>query len=197
MRSLLPVLVLLVACGAEPPPPGPVVQAGPPGPPPGPLRPADGARPGPPGDGPTLTPGPASVEKSRSGRIPVAANRPREAFTGEGTLWIRGAVPGVSLGQVRFHSAATAGGPLQVICLEEVVDGRYEAEAPPRGADVYVSVVSVGDAPVSGSHAWGAAAEPVPLDGKDHVVDVVIGEHPPWTGRLAEPPDRVAGLPVP
>jgi len=136
--------------------------------------------------------GPAA---SVSGRIPLLNRRPREAASGGSTLWIRGTVPGVDVGQVRFHSAEGPGDPLQVICLAEVVDGRFEAEAPPTGPDVYVSVVSLApDADPAAPQPWGVLAEPLPLAGADHEVSLRIGARADWTGRLQLGPERIVGV---
>ena len=130
-----------------------------------------------------------------SGRIPLLNQRPREAEAGGQTIWIRGDVPGVAVGQVRFHSADRADAPLQVICLAEVVDGRFEAEAPPTGPDVYVSVVALAaDAAADAALPWGALPGPVSLAGADHTVTLRVGTPAAWTGRLQLPPDRIVGV---
>jgi hypothetical protein len=193
------------AAGAPPPPPpggGPGMPPppgaeGPPGPPPSGQGPALHGDASPPSDDepPPVRPTIQGPEASVSGRIPLLNQRPREAEAGGSTLWIRGDVPGVAVGQVRFHSADAPGGPLEVICLAEVVDGRFEAEAPPSGPDVYVSVVSLPEgADAASAQPWGALAEPVPLAGADHEVSLSIGARAPWTGRLTAPPDRVVGV---
>jgi hypothetical protein len=96
------------------------------------------------------------------------------------------------VGQVRFHSADDAASPLQVICLAEVVNGRFEAEAPPSGPDVFVSVVAVPEgADVDAPLAWGALEGPLSLAGADHRVTVAIGGRAAWTERLGLPPERL------
>jgi len=170
------------------PPPGP---QGPPGPPPE----GGGPPPPPPGEGAPEPPTIQGPEASVSGRIPLLNRRPKEVEAGGETLWIRGTVAGVPVGQVRFHSAESAGAPLQVICLAEIIDGRFEAEAPPSGADVYVSVVALADdAAVEASLPWGALSAPVPLAGADHEVTLALGGRAAWTERLQLPPDRIVGV---
>ena len=197
--------VLVAACGAGDPAPtateaAPLTKSsepgrppGPAGPPPGPNRPhpvlpaaAEDVRTNPEIQGP---------EASVSGRIPLLNQPPKEALVGDGTLWIRGTVPGVSVGQVRFHSSEEPGGPLQVICLEEIIDGRFEAEAPPSGPDVYVSVVALPDGKAAEDpQPWGALASPLALGGVDHGIAVEIGDRADWTARLRVPPDRIVGV---
>ena len=141
---------------------------------------------------------PAGVEgpeASVSGRIPLLNRRPKEAEAGGNTLWIRGSVPGVEVGQVRFHSAGSDGSALQVICLAEVVNGRFEAEAPPAGPDVFVSVVALAaDADPGAEHPWGALPAPLSLAGEDHEVSLSIGTRATWTLRLNVPPERIVGV---
>jgi hypothetical protein len=130
-----------------------------------------------------------------TGRVPVSTRRPREAEQGLPTLWIRGEVPGVAAGQVRFHSAA-ADGRLDVICLAEVVDGRFAAEAPPFGDPVYVSVVEVpasGPVGPTGTAARFLAA-PLPLAGADHAVVIPAGPPPAWAAALRVEPLAIVPL---
>ena len=165
-------------------PPPPVVSGGP-------GRPAPALS----GRSEPATPGVEGPEASVSGRIPLLNRRPREAASGGRTLWIRGTVPGVEVGQVRFHSADGPDAPLQVICLAEVVDGRFEAEAPPNGPDVYVSVVSLAaEADPAAPQPWGVLAEPLPLAGADHDVSLSIGERADWTARLQVGPERIVAV---
>ncbi len=137
----------------------------------------------------------APAPPAPTGRVPVSTRRPREAEQGLPTLWIRGEVPGVAAGQVRFHSAA-ADGRLDVICLAEVVDGRFAAEAPPAGPAVYVSVVEVpatGPVGPTGTAARFLAA-PLPLAGADHAVVIEAGPPPAWAASLRAPPLAVVPL---
>lgn len=137
----------------------------------------------------------ACSDPGPTGRVPVSVARPREANQGIPTLWIRGTVEGARSGQVRFHSE-DADGRLAVICLAELIDGQFAAEAPPAGPDVYVSVVAVPDTGPVGEVGtdWGALPTPLPLAGKDHSVHIKIGTEAPWTSRLSVPPERVVSL---
>ncbi len=134
---------------------------------------------------------PAEPPAGHNARIPLLGRRPSEAERGEATIWLRGSVPGLTSGQVRFH--APDGDKLKVICLGEVVNGRYEAEAPPHSPDpVYVSVVALpDDEAVEASHAWGALEAPLTLAGKDLVADLTLGAKATWTDRTDPPIDRI------
>ncbi|MFN7143206.1 MAG: hypothetical protein ACK4YP_05475, partial [Myxococcota bacterium] len=137
---------------------------------------------------------PAAPPEGHNPRIPLLGRRPSEAERGEATIWIRGEVPGLKSGQVRFH--APDGDKLKVICLGEVVNGRYEAEAPPKSPDpVYVSVVALGDdEAVDATHAWGAREEPLTLAGQDLVADLAIGTKASWASRTEPTIDRIVNV---
>lgn len=207
-------LLLLLACADPTAPAAPVgppsaaVPPTPPTPPGGAPGAANGQVPlgapplaGQPAEGPGQGPPnqqthalPAEPPEGHNPRIPLLGRRPSEAERGEATIWIRGEVPGLKSGQVRFH--APDGDKLKVICLGEVVNGRYEAEAPPRSPDpVYVSVVALPDEEaVDAPHAWGALEAPLTLDGKDLVADLKIGARASWATKTEPAIDRIVNV---
>lgn len=131
-------------------------------------------------------------EASVSGRVPLLNLRPREARDGGGSISIRGTVQGVAVGQVRFHGARAGADVLDVVCLAEIVEGEFVAEAPSRGGEIFVSVVSLpAAADPTGRLEFGVLPQPLVLAGRDLAVDIALGSEAGWTSRLAVPVDRL------
>jgi hypothetical protein len=114
------------------------------------------------------------------------------ADEGGDSIWIRGTVPGVSEGQVRFHEQVE--GRLALICLGVVCDEKFEVEAPSYSDEpIHLSVTNLAAGePVEGSHQWGALEESLPLRGSDHQVQFELGQTASWTRNLNPGVDRIA-----
>ena len=131
-------------------------------------------------------------EASVSGRVPLLNLRPREARDGGSSVSIRGTVPGVPVGQVRFHGARAGADILDVVCLAEIVQGEFVAEAPANGGEIFVSVVSLpATADSTGRLAFGVLSQALVLAGKDLDIEIALGSEASWTSRLAVPVDRL------
>ena len=137
------------------------------------------------------------VERTRcheEGQIPFVDLRPYGVKDGVETIWIRGTVPGVSQGQVRFFEEVD--GALELICLGVICDETFEIEAPADAdAPVHISVVDLASGePVDSSHQWGALDSAILLDGTDHRVEVQIGTVAGWVDKVQIQADRIASV---
>ena len=135
---------------------------------------------------------PPKTRCHKAGRIPYEDLRPVGAEEGGDSVWIRGNVPGVTEGQVRFHEEIE--GELTLICLGVVCDGQFEVEAPPESdAPIHISIVELAEGEtVDGSHRFGLLEAPVYLKGSDVQVDIQLGETADWAKRLSLQPDKIA-----
>jgi hypothetical protein len=135
---------------------------------------------------------PVRTRCHEAGRIPFVDLTPHGARSNRDIIHIRGSVPEVEEGQVRFHEEVD--GSLTLICLDVVCDGAFDVLAPASAeAPVYISVTSLGDGePIEGSHLWGAREAPVTLAGEDIDVQLQLGQRAAWTEGLLPALDQIA-----
>ena len=92
---------------------------------------------------------------------------------------------------------ASGGAPLSVVvhewaCPWWYTNGSPPGEAPSRGGEIFVSVVSLpAAADPTGRLEFGVLPQPLVLAGRDLAVDIALGSEAGWTSRLAVPVDRL------
>ncbi len=141
---------------------------------------------------PTGSPPEGSTQPAEDARgVPVLAHRPENADEAGAVVMVTGSIDNSTIAQVRLM--AVRDGQAEIFDLRAGLEGRFFAEAPAHWDEgVYISAVEVDPAdPANVATGWGAAPEPIRLEGEDIHVVFAIGDHPAWTEGVTPALDQI------